>query len=139
MARSNRDRIREWLQTKFLPLTGQVHVYECGDVTELLQAGWPAAGLGQREGMLFAARDKAFPCPRRELVLLSSTLANYSGEHLIGLLERDALYTLTRRPHLRILLDHDLQCWDWGLSSIAPGKWESEPCQLPSSCELVKP
>lgn len=131
MAGAAKERIREWLSRRFPPQARYVSVFECADVTQLLGRGEPDHELVAREGLLFGSRDQAIPAPRKELVILTSVLANYSVERIITSLERDIAPGLDARPHLRLLLGDDLRVIPWGPSSTGAAEAETEPCDVP--------
>jgi|SRR6185503_13986433 len=127
MAGVVKERIKDWMRRRFPPQAKYISVYECADVTQLLRSGEPHCGLASREGMLFASRDFAAPAPRKELVILTSVLANYSAERLITLLDKLAP-NLDLRPDVRLLIGDQLGIRTWGLSSTGNGAEEIKPC-----------
>lgn len=130
MAGVIKERIKDWMRRRFPPRAEFIHLYECLDVTELLQDGEPHYGLASREGMLFASRDYAAPAPRKEVVILTSVLANYSADRIITLLERLAP-NLDLRPDIRLLIGDELAIRPWGQSSTGTGPDETDPCDAP--------
>src|SRR6185295_9784651 len=68
MAGVVKERIRDWMRRRVPSDQDNIRVYECADITDLLEPGDPAYGLANREGMLFTSRDHPAPAPRRELV-----------------------------------------------------------------------
>jgi hypothetical protein len=131
LAGAAKERIRDWMRRRFPPRTKQVHIYECADVTQLLDPGDATDGLTSREGMLFSSREHVAPAPRKEVVILTSVLANYSVERIVTVLERYVAPNLDAQPQLRILLGDDLRVVPWGRSSTGVGEAESEPCEAP--------
>ena len=131
MAGVAKERIKDWMRRRFPPQAKFVAVFECADVTSLLGNGDATYGFNSREGMLFASRDQATPAPRKELVILTSVLANYSAERIITTLERNVAPNLDSRPHLRLLLGEGLRVFSWGLSSTGAGEAEVDPCDAP--------
>lgn len=131
MAGVARERIKDWMRRRFPPKAKYVSVFECADVTQLLDKGDASYGLGAREGMLFASRDEAAPAPRKELVILTTVLASYSVERIISTLEKSVAPNLDSRPHLRLLIGEGLRIFSWGLSSTGNGETEIEPCDAP--------
>ena len=131
MAGASKERIREWMSRRFPPKAKFVSVFECADVTQLLGRGEPDDELVAREGLLFGSRDRAVPAPRKELVILTSVLANYSVERIITSLEKDVAPNLELRSDLRLLLGDDLRVIPWGQSSTGAGEAETEPCDAP--------
>jgi len=131
MAGAARERIRDWMSRRFPPRAKYVSVFECADVTAILGLDEPRHELGAREGLLFGSRDQAVPAPRKELVILTSVLANYSVERIIISIERDIAPDLDSRPQLRLLLGDDLRVLPWGQSSTGEGEAETEPCDAP--------
>jgi hypothetical protein len=132
MAGVVKERIKDWMRRRFPPQAKYVSVYECADVTELLTDGEPHQGLASRESMLFASRDFAAPAPRKEVVILTSVLANYSAERIITLLEKVAP-NLDLRPDVRVLIGDQLGIRAWGLSSTGNHSEEIEPCDAPDA------
>jgi hypothetical protein len=132
MAGVVKERIKDWMRRRFPPQAKYISVFECADVTQLLASGEPHQGLASREGMLFASRDFAAPAPRKEVVILTSVLANYSAERIITLLEKVAP-NLDMRPDVRLLIGDQLGIRAWGLSSTGNGTEEREPCEAPHS------
>ena len=130
MAGVVKERIKDWMRRRFPPQAKYINVYECADVSQLLSSGEPNHGLVSREGMLFASRDFAAPAPRKEVVILTSVLANYSAERIITLLEKVAP-NLDLRPDVRLLIGDQLGIRAWGLSSTGNGNAETEPCDAP--------
>jgi hypothetical protein len=100
-------------------------------VTHLLGQGEPTYELAAREGLLFGSRDQPAPAPRKEVVILTSVLANYSVERIVTILERDVAPCLESQPHRRLLLGDDLRVFAWGQSSTGAGEPETEPCDAP--------
>ena len=137
MAGVSKERIRDWMSRRFPPKGKYVSVFECDDVTELLDHGEPTHPLVAREGLLFGSRDHAVPAPRKELVILTSVLANYSVERIISTIEKDIAPTLEARPDLRWLIDDDLRVCSWGPSSTGPWEDEHEPCDEPPPIKEV--
>lgn len=131
MAGVAKERIRDWMSRRFPPKAKYVSVFECGDVTDLLGEGEPTYELVAREGLVFGSRDHAAPAPRKELVILTSVLANYSVERIVSTLEKDAAPILEAHPHLRLLIDDDLRVLSWGQSSTGADEAENEPCDAP--------
>jgi hypothetical protein len=131
MAGAAKERIREWMSRRFPPRAKYVSVFECADVTQLLSRGEPSHELLAREGLLFGSRDRAAPAPRKEFVILTSVLANYSVERIITILERDIAPPLDSHPQLRLLVGDDLRVLSWGQSSTGAGEAETEPCEAP--------
>ena len=130
MAGTVKERIRNWMRKRFPPEANYCRVYECADVCDLLTADAPTLGLRNREGMLFTSRDLAAPAPRKELVILTSVLANYSAERIITLLENEVAPSLTASPQHRLLVNDQLGIFKWGQSSVG-GEVEEEPCDAP--------
>ena len=130
MAGAAKERIREWMSRRFPPRAKYVGVFECADVTHLLGRGEPNHELAAREGLLFGSRDQAVPAPRKELVILTSVLANYSVERIITTLEAIAP-SLDSQPQRRLLVGDDLRIFSWGASSTGAGEGETEPCEAP--------
>jgi hypothetical protein len=137
MAGVAKERIREWMSRRFPPKAKYVSVFECADVTQLLGEGEPTHRLVAREGLLFGSRDHAAPAPRKELVILTSVLANYSVERIVSTLERDTAPNLEAQPHLRSLIDDDLRVFSWGQSSTGAREAENEPCDAPQPIKDV--
>jgi hypothetical protein len=137
MAGVAKERIRDWMSRRFPPTAKYVGVFECADVTQLLAPGEPTHELVAREGMLFASRDRAAPAPRRELVILTSVLANYSVERIITALENTVAAGLEAQPHLRLLIADDLRVFQWGPSSTGAQEAETEPCDAPPPVKAV--
>ena len=131
MAGAAKERIKEWMSRRFPPRAKYVSVFECADVTQLLGQDGPSQEFVAREGVLFGSRDHAAPAPRKELVILTSVLANYSVERIITIIERDIAPSLGLNPHLRSLIGDDLRVLPWGQSSTGPGEAETEPCDVP--------
>jgi hypothetical protein len=137
MAGVAKERIKDWLRRRFPPKANYVSVFECADVTQLLGPNEPTSGLVAREGMLFASRDLMAPAPRREVVILTSVLANYSVERIITILESQVVPHLDARPQLRILIGDDLRVVSWGQSSTGAGEAETEPCEAPQPTKRI--
>ena len=137
MAGAAKERIRDWMSRRFPPRAKFVSVFECADVTKLLTQGEPSHHLLAREGMLFGARDVAAPAPRKELVILTSVLANYSAERVISVMEKDVAPKLDAQPHIRVLIADDLQIFTWGESSTGAGEAETDPCDAPPPLKEV--
>jgi hypothetical protein len=135
MAGVAKERIKDWLRRRFSPLAKYVEVYECADVTQLLGPADRRYGVGPREAMLFASRDVASPAPRKEVVILTSVLANYSAERIISTLESSVAPNLAARPHLRLLVADGLRIFSWGESSTGEPVAETEPCEAPQPSE----
>jgi hypothetical protein len=131
MAGVAKERIKDWMRRRFPPKANFVSVFECADVTTLLEPTEPRAGLVAREGMLFGSRDHAAPAPRKEVVILTSVLASYSVERIITTLERHVIPNLDSRPELRVLVGDNLRVFSWGQSSTGAGEAETEPCEAP--------
>jgi hypothetical protein len=131
MAGAAKERIRDWMSRRFPPRAQYVSVFECADVTKLLGEGEPTHELVAREGLLFGSRDHAAPAPRKELVILTSVLANYSVERILSSLQKDIASSLDSQPHLRMLVGDDLRAVAWGTSSTGAGEAETEPCDAP--------
>ena len=131
MAGAAKERIRDWMSRRFPPRAKFVSVFECADVTKLLTQGEPSHHLLAREGMLFGARDVAAPAPRKELVILTSVLANYSAERFISVIDKDVAPKLDSQPHIRVMIGDDLRVCSWGESSTGAGSEENEPCEAP--------
>jgi hypothetical protein len=137
MAGVAKERIKDWLRRRFPPKANYVSVFECDDVTQLLEPNEPTRGLAAREGMLFASRDLAAPAPRREVVILTSVLASYSVERIITTLESHVVPQLDARPQLRVLIGDDLRVVSWGPSSTGAGEAETEPCEAPQPTKRI--
>lgn len=137
MAGVAKERIRDWMSRRFPPQAKFVSVFECADVTQLLDRGEPQHEMVAREGLLFGSRDHAAPAPRKELVILTSVLANYSVERIISTLEKDIAPNLDSQPHLRLLIGDDLRVFSWGPSSTGAGDPETEPCDDPPPIKEV--
>lgn len=131
MAGAAKERIRDWMSRRFPPRAKFVSVFECADVTKLLSRGEPDHDLKAREGMLFGTRDLAVPAPRKELVILTSVLANYSAERVISVIDKEVAPRLEAQPHIRIMIGDDLRVFSWGESSTGAGSEENEPCDAP--------
>jgi hypothetical protein len=131
MAGVTKERIKDWIRRRFPPRANYVSVFECADVTDLLDQREATHGLASREGMLFTSRDAAAPAPRKEVVILTSVLASYSVERIITILEMHIAPNLQTKPHLRLLVADDLKILSWGLSSTGTGEEEIEPCDEP--------
>lgn len=138
MAGVVKERIKDWMRRRFPPQAKYVTVHECTDVTQLLRHGEPHYGLASREGMLFASRDFAAPAPRKELVILTSVLANYSAERIIMLLEKVAP-NLDLRPDVRLLVGDQLGIHTWGQSSTGSGTDDAAPCDAPETPRASSP
>ena len=137
MAGVAKERIRDWMSRRFPPRAKFVSVFECADVTKLLGQGEATHGLAAREGMLFGSRDHATPAPRKELVILTSVLANYSVERIISTIEKDVGPTLDSQPYLRVLIGDDLRVFSWGQSSTGVDEAEADPCDAPPPIKEV--
>lgn len=133
MAGIVKERIRDWMRRKYPPMENYVRVFECHDVTQLLPDEARMSGLRSREGMIFASRDTAAPAPRKEIVILTRVLANYSAERIITILDRLAAKELTSSPSRQLLLDDDLGVRAWGPASTGPDAAEVEPCERPAA------
>lgn len=131
MAGVAKERIRDWMSRRFPPRAKYISVFECADVNELMGKAEPSTHLVAREGLLFGSRDRAAPAPRKELVILTSVLANYSVERIITILEADIAPRLESQPHRRLLVGDDLQVFSWGQSSMGADEPETEPCEEP--------
>jgi hypothetical protein len=133
MAGVAKERIKDWMRRRFPPQEKYVSVFECADVTQLLTVGEPTHGLISREGMIFASRDRAAPAPRKEIVILTSVLANYSVERIVTILEKHIAPNLATRPHIRMLVGDELSIRAWGRSSTGSEETEIEPCDDPQT------
>lgn len=129
MAGVVRERIRNWMQRHFPADPPFVRVFECRDVTDLLGESDVTTGLENREGMLFASRNQPVPAPRREMVILTRVMANYSAERIISALDQVLAAELTAHPETRLLLDDDLRVIAWGRSSTGDTDTEANPCR----------
>jgi hypothetical protein len=137
MAGIAKERIRDWMSRRFPPRAKFVSVFECADVTQLLGKDEATHGLVAREGILFGSRDQATPAPRKELVILTSVLANYSVERIISTIEKDVAPTLDSQPSVRVLIGDDLRVFSWGQSSTGAGEAETDPCDAPQPIKEV--
>jgi hypothetical protein len=137
MAGVAKERIKDWLRRRFPPKANYVNVFECADVTQLLEPNEPTGGLAAREGMLFASRDLAAPAPRKEVVILTSVLASYSVERIITILESQVVSHLDAHPQLRMLIGDDLRVVSWGHSSTGADEAETEPCEAPQPTKRI--
>jgi len=131
MAGVAKERIKDWMRRRFPPRANYIRVFECADVTQLLGLTEPTNGVAAREGLLFASREHAAPAPRKEVVILTSVLANYSVERIITILERHVVPSLESRPELRMLISDDLVVTLWGQSSTGAEEAETDPCEAP--------
>jgi hypothetical protein len=131
MAGVVRERIKDWMRRRFPPRANYISVYECADVTQLLPPGAPTHGLESREGMVFASRDLTPPAPRKEIVILTSILANYSAERIISILERLVAPILEARAETRVLVGDELRMHAWG--AAATDAAADEPCDAPQA------
>lgn len=137
MAGIAKERIRDWMSRRFPPQAKYVSVFECADVNQLMGQRDPTQQFVAREGLLFGSRDQAAPGPRKEFVILTSVLANYSVERVISILEEYIAPNLAARPHLRLLLGDELRVFSWGESSTGSGEAETEPCDVPPPIKEV--
>lgn len=137
MAGIAKERIRDWMSRRFPPHAKYISVFECDDVNQLLGKEQPSHEAVSREGLLFGSRDQAVPAPRKELVILTSVLANCSVERVISILEEYVAPNLASHPHLRLLLGDDLRVVSWGESSTGSGEAETEPCEAPPPIKEV--